>query len=85
MTLLFDALRLMIIGMGTVFLFIFIMLLWMKLSAKISARFEHLLPETAAPSPQRSAAAPSAGSALPDNLLPAVIAAAIHQYRRDRA
>ncbi len=86
MNLLLDGLKLMVTGMGMVFLFLFIMILWIQLSSKVSARFSHLLPETPAVKPQRRREEPAApASALGDPLLPAVIAAAIHHYRRDRA
>ena len=65
-----------------VFLFLCIMIVWIVLSSKISARFEHLLPEPQAAPVRRPAAAPAAaGNSGP---VAAVIAAAIHRYRAER-
>ncbi len=77
-------LKLMLAGMGAVFLFLVIMIGWIKLSAVVSARFAHLLPEKAAAMPRRPAAA-GAGAAPGANAgLIAAITAAVHRYRRER-
>jgi len=82
MALLVDGLKLMVAGMGTVFLFLVIMTGWMKVSAILSARFEHLLPDDAAPEPRGAQPRPR-GPAPDDGRLTAVIMAAIQMYRRE--
>ncbi len=86
MILLLDGLKLLIIGMGTVTFFLCVMIVFILLSAKLSEKFEHLLPEPVVappPSPARKAAASQ--PALTDNgTLVAVISAAIQMHRRQR-
>lgn len=82
---LLDGLKLMIVGMGMVFTFLLIMILWIVLSAKISAKFAYLLPET--PVKESGAKRKEGESAAPgkeDENLVSVIAAAIQRYRADR-
>lgn len=82
MQMLFDGLKLMVAGTGMVFLFLGIMILWILLSSKLSARFHHLFPvETPAPVRPRG----TAGRTRPDDhqRLVAVVTAAIERYRHD--
>jgi len=85
MKLLVDGLMLMVLGMGTVFLFLGIMVAWIGFSSRILARFSHLLPDQE-PAPARK---PQAKKALAtgredDATLVAVVSAAISRYRADR-
>ncbi len=84
MNLLGDGLILMVVGMGAVFVFLSIMVSWITLSAKMLARFEHVLPEAPVAKPAAKKAAPKA-TASDQGVLTAVIAAAIHKYRAERA
>ncbi len=44
-----DGLMLMLIGMGTVFIFLYLLVALMRLIALVMPRFDHLLPATEAP------------------------------------
>jgi len=77
MELLNNGLLLLIIGMGTVFAFLGIMVLAIGASARLCARYAHLLPEKHVHKPKRPAPAPAGG----DGVLMAVISAAIKRYR----
>jgi len=82
MNLLGDGILLMVVGMGAVFLFLVIMVLWITFSSRILSNFAHLLPETStAPAPKRAPAKPAAEE---DSTLLAVITAAIHKHRSRR-
>ena len=82
MTLIYNGLLLMVVGMGTVFLFLSIMVFCIGASSKISARFAHLIPEKEPP--KRSKAKAKAKPAAPENaVLVAVMAAAVQRYRSE--
>jgi len=81
-----NGLLLMAIGMGTVFAFLTVMVLCIQLSAKVTARFAHLIPEPEkkkpkAKKPAAPAAAPAAGD---EGALVAVLTAAVAKYRAGR-
>ncbi len=80
----FDGLKLMLAGMGMVFTFLVVMILWIVFAAKVTGKYAHLLPETPVrkPSPGKPSAAPGGGE---DEDLVAAIAAAIHRFRRERS
>ncbi|MCK5801309.1 MAG: OadG family protein [Lentisphaeria bacterium] len=79
MELMKNGLLLMVVGMGTVFAFLAIMVVTTTLASKVIAKFEHLLPEDEKPKRKsRKAVAPSGSGALL-----AVISAAIHKYRSE--
>lgn len=86
MQLLFDGLKLMVAGMGMVFVFLCIMILWINVSSKLSTRFAHVFPvePVAAPGPRRRPAART-GVGPDRKRLVAVISAAIQMYRRDHS
>ena len=68
-----DGLKLMVTGMGMVFLFLTIMVMLISWMAKILAPFAHLLEEPVkAVAPQKSAQ---------DDDVVAAIVAAVHQHR----
>ena len=79
-SLLKDGFLLMLLGMGTVFLFLAIMVIWTSLAAKLLAPFAHLLPGD---SPKEATPRPI-GTEIEDDTLVAVIAAAIQRYRSER-
>ncbi|MDT8389848.1 MAG: OadG family protein [Lentisphaeria bacterium] len=86
MSLLVDGLKLMVVGMGMVFAFLVIMIFWVMLSAKISAKFAHLLPDDVKPAPRRKkspATKPAAGSS-DQSTVAAAVSAAVQAYRADR-
>lgn len=87
MSFLVDGLKLMVVGMGMVFSFLVVMIFWVMLSAKLSAKFTHLLPDDVKPAPRRAkkpaAPTPSGGSS-DQSTLAAVISAAVQAYRADR-
>ncbi len=72
--------KLMLAGMGAVFLFLTIMIVWVKLSACVCGRFSHLLPEKAVAAPAARGASGPAGSSS----LIAAISAAVHRYRKEK-
>ncbi len=81
-----DGLKLMLAGMGTVFIFLIVMIGWIVLAAKVTARYEHLLPEE----PVQAAVKPPApdGGAAEieqenENIIVA-ISTAVHRYRSER-
>jgi oxaloacetate decarboxylase gamma subunit len=77
-----NGLLLMIIGMGTVFAFLSIMVVCINISAKVAAKFAHLLPEEAKkPRPKKAAAKPKATE--DDGAVLAVVSAAVAKYRQD--
>ena len=87
MSLLNDGMLLLVIGMGTVFLFLGIMVVWITFSSKILAGFSHLLPELEKETrraPAAKAAAPTAAAEEDQAVLLAVITAAVHRYRAER-
>jgi oxaloacetate decarboxylase gamma subunit len=78
---LFEGLRLMVIGMGIVFAFLLLLVAILRLMSEVASR---LLPET--PVEAQSAPTVNVGHAGPeqDGELLAVISAAIARYRKDR-
>lgn len=87
MVLLVDGLKLMVVGMGMVFAFLVVMIFWVLLSAKISAKFAHLLPDDVKPAPRRlkkPGAATATGGSSDQSTLAAVISSAVQAYRADR-
>ncbi len=82
----FDGLKLMLAGMGTVFTFLIVMILWIVLAAKISAKFQHLLPDepVQAPPPPVPGGRPESQTGEENGRILAVISAAIHKYRSER-
>lgn len=75
-----SGILLMVIGMGTVFVFLAIMVCAIKISARVSAPFAHLIPE---PTPKGKPKKKPAAAAADDATLLTVISAAVHQYRQD--
>jgi oxaloacetate decarboxylase gamma subunit len=80
MELLNNGLLLLVIGMGTVFAFLSIMVLAIEISSRVCSRFAHLIPEKAPAKPKRPRPQTSADD---DGDLLAVIAAAVTRYRQD--
>ncbi|MFO7821510.1 MAG: OadG family transporter subunit [Lentisphaeria bacterium] len=85
MQLLMDGLKLMVTGMGMVFIFLCIMILLIYVSSKLSTRFKHLFPveEAAGPASGRRRQR-VAGTAENQNQLVAVVTAAIQMYKQDK-
>ncbi len=84
MNLLLDGLLLMLVGMGTVFVFLAVMVGWIELSSKILARLGHWLPIEAPTPPARKKALPKPESVSEDeHTLVAVIASAVQKYRSE--
>ncbi len=82
-----NGLMLMVIGMGTVFAFLTVMVLCIQASAKATARFAHLIPEPEKKKPKAkkpAAAAPAASPAGDDGALVAVLTAAVAKYRAEK-
>ncbi len=77
MDLIMDGFKLMVIGMGWVFVFLLIMIGLMALVAKLVAPFAHTL-EPPAQAPRK--ATPRAAKADDKSLIAAIIAA-VHQHR----
>ena len=90
MDFLIDGLKLMAVGMGMVFAFLVIMYFWVGISAKLSHKFAHLLPEDEKTAPRRAPKKPAPQAAVPpvgavdQSALAAVIGSAVQAYRRDR-
>ena len=87
-----DGLILMVMGMGTVFVFLTLMVLIINVTHKILKPFEHLLEEPAPKKPasrkRKPAPAPTPAAPVPhqqaeDNSLFAAIASAVHKYREE--
>ena len=72
-----DGIKLMVLGMGTVLVFLIVMIFFMNLLAKVLAPFAGVL-EKAAPAPKKKAAAKKAGD---DSLKAAAAAAALQAYQ----
>ena len=72
-----DGIKLMVLGMGTVLVFLVVMIFCMNLLAKVLAPFAGVL-EKAAPAPKKKAAAKKAGD---DSLKAAAAAAALQAYQ----
>lgn len=70
-----DGLKLMLVGMGTVLVFLVVMILFMNLLAKVLAPFAGVL-EKAAPAPKKKA--PKSND---DQLKAAAAAAALQAYK----
>jgi oxaloacetate decarboxylase gamma subunit len=77
-----NGLLLMVIGMGTVFAFLTVMVVCIKISAKLAAKFAHLLPEEEK-KPRAKKSAPKAKAAGDDGAVLAVVSAAVRKYRQD--
>ena len=71
------ALEFMLLGMGTVFTFLALLVLVVKVTGALVQRIER--PDTTALNQPAEGAAATA----PDEAVTAVISAAVHQYRRD--
>ena len=71
-----DGLKLMVLGMGTVLVFLVVMIFFMNLLAKVLAPFAGVL-EKAAPAPKKKAAAKTGD----DQLKAAAAAAALQAYQ----
>lgn len=85
MAFLVDGLKLMVVGMGMVYAFLVVMIFWILLSAKISAKFTHLLPDDVKPAPRRkkpNGPKPTGGAADQSGLA-AAVSAAVQSYRAD--
>jgi oxaloacetate decarboxylase gamma subunit len=81
-----DGLKLMVIGMGAVFVFLSLMVLLIGWTARLVAPFAGLLPEApskAAPrrQPVKATVPAPAGE---DSRLTAAIVAAVHRFRQER-
>jgi oxaloacetate decarboxylase (Na+ extruding) subunit gamma len=77
MDLIIDGFKLLVIGMGWVFVFLLIMIGLMALVAKLVTPFVHML-ETPAPAPRKPA---KKAAESDDKSLIAAIIAAVHQHR----
>ena len=71
-----DGIKLMVLGMGTVLVFLVVMIFFMNLLAKVLAPFAGVL-EKAAPAPKKKAAAKGGDS----QLKAAAAAAALQAYK----
>jgi len=76
-----NGLLLMVIGMGTVFSFLTVMVLCILLSAKLAAKFSHLLPEEEKKKPKAKKAVAPKAPAEDDGALVAVLSAAVAKHR----
>ncbi|MBN2450706.1 MAG: OadG family protein [Lentisphaeria bacterium] len=86
MAALLNGMLLTVIGMGTVFLFLGILVACTTASSRVCGRFAHLLPEKQVPRRKKErAAAPATRPPAGDGTLAAVVSAAVHAYRRDHA
>ena len=72
-----DGIKLMVLGMGTVLVFLIVMIFFMNLLAKVLAPFAGVL-EKAAPAPKKKAAAKKSGD---DSLKAAAAAAALQAFQ----
>jgi sodium pump decarboxylase gamma subunit len=88
-----DGLKLMLVGMGMVFVFLTVMIFWMQFSSYLSGKFAHLLPDDEKAAPKKAAKRPAPAAPAPaavpaaasgNPLLAAVVSAAVQAYRRDR-
>ena len=80
-----NGLMLMVIGMGTVFAFLTVMVYCILFSAKLAARFAHLVPEPEKKKPKaKKPAAPAAVPAGDDGALVAVLTAAVAKHRAEK-
>ena len=80
MSALLDGLKLMLTGMGMVFLFLCLMIGWIYVSSRLSVRFAHLLPDEP---PEHARPRPASGEAEDDETTIAVITAALRRYRQE--
>ena len=71
-----DGIKLMVLGMGTVLVFLVVMIFFMNLLAKVLAPFAGVL-EKAAPAPKKKAAGKGGGN----QLKAAAAAAALQAYK----
>jgi oxaloacetate decarboxylase gamma subunit len=79
---LIDGLKLMVIGMGTVFVFLSIMVMVISWSARLLAPHAGLLPDAAA-KPAARRPPPTSATPAADAVPVAAIVAAVHQYRQE--
>ena len=77
-----NGLLLMVIGMGTVFSFLTIMVVCIQISAKFAAKFAHLLPEDEKKPRTKKKVAAQPQAAEDEGVLLAVIGAAVRKYRQ---
>ncbi|NOY81607.1 MAG: sodium pump decarboxylase subunit gamma [Kiritimatiellaeota bacterium] len=79
-----DGLQLLLLGMGTVFLFLGIMVACIRGLAVLLRPFAHILPEVAGVQPPPRGSAPgTAVSAGPGPEMLAAVAAAVRRYRSE--
>jgi len=79
-----NGLLLMVIGMGTVFAFLTLMVLSIQLSAKLAAKYAHLLPEEEKKKLKARKAAVPKAAAEDDGALVAVLSAAVAKHREGK-
>ncbi len=80
-----DGLKLMLAGMGTVFTFLIVMILWIVLAAKVTGKYAHLLPETPVPAaPKPKQVTPTVDDEEENNNLIVAVTSAIHQFQKER-
>ncbi|MEA2011670.1 MAG: OadG family protein [Verrucomicrobiota bacterium] len=77
MSLIVEGLKLMVVGMGTVFVFLIIMIMLIILNAKACVPFSHLLKD------ESKSEGTKADNKKENGILTAVITAAIHRYRTE--
>jgi len=79
-----NGLSLLILGMGTVFCFLTLMVICIQASSNVAAKFAHLLPDEKKTKPKKRKKAPAQTPvATNNNVLVAVISAAVQQYRNE--
>jgi len=83
MTALYVGVLLMIIGMGTVFAFLGLMVWCVEACSRYLARFAYLMPEKEVPRRRKDGPKPPAGAATAATVVP-VITAALHQHLSDK-
>ncbi len=79
-----NGFMLMVIGMGTVFAFLTVMVLCIQASAKLTTRFAHLVPEPEKKKPKAKKPAAAPAAAGDDGALVAVLTAAVAKYRAEK-
>lgn len=79
-----NGLLLMVIGMGTVFAFLTLMVICIQFSAKLAAKFAHLLPEEEKKKPKAKKPAAPKAAAEDDGALVAVLTAAVAKHREGK-
>ena len=83
MQIVINGLMLTVLGMGTVFAFLTIMVIATDISSKYASKLSHLLPDPQPAKPKRKAKAkaPAAAADEDDGVLLALVTGAIHRYR----